>query len=185
MDKLLEYISIYGWAILVIAVAIIVFIGILKVCKVFSKIKSSGVKKLIYYGLDVALSFAGSAIYFAIFHKAFTGYVVYSFAQLFVTTTLYAIYENFGIRKLVQYLIGLVASWIKKNPDSKLSKDLKKFGLGAEQIEEIKSAVNGKVAENAQKAEEAKKAQEVAKAETAPVAQAPTATAVQNSQTKF
>lgn len=158
MDKLLEYISIYGWAILVIAVAIISFIGILKLCKVFTKIESSNVKKLLYYILDVALSFAGSAIYFAIFHKAFSGYVVYSFAQLFATTTLYAVYENFGIRALVQYLINLIANWIKKNPDSKLSKDLKKIGLGEEQIKEIKNVVSGKVAENAKRAEQSKNA---------------------------
>ena len=184
MDKLLEYISIYGWAILVIAVAIIVFIGILKLCKVFKKVKSSGVKKLIYYGLDVVLAFAGSAIYFAIFHKAFAGYVVYSFAQLFVTTTLYAIYENFGLRNLVRYLIKLVANWIKKNPDSKLSKNLKKLGLGEEQIEEIKNAVNGKVAENVQKAEEAKKAAEAEKARLAQLAaaNAQSATTNQNPQ---
>lgn len=173
MDKLLEYISIYGWAILVIAVCIIAFIGILKVCKVFSKIKSSSVKKLIYYALDVALAFGGSAIYFAIFHKSFGGYVVYSVAQLVVTTTLYAIYENFGVRKLVQCVISLVASWVKKNPDKKLAKTLKKLGLGEEQISEIKNTVAGKVAQNAQNAEQAQ------------VDKSTTATVNQTSQIKF
>lgn len=161
MDKVVEYIQTYGWSILIIAVCVIVFIGILKLCKVFDKIKSSAVKKVIYYGLDVALAFGGSAIYFACFHKSFTGYVVYSVAQLVVTTTLYAIYENFGIRKLVQCLISVVANWIKKNPDKEFSKWAEKVGLEASLVA-IQNKIadrDAKLAEEAKKAEEAKLAQ--------------------------
>lgn len=122
MEKLLEYVQNYGVSILVIAVCIIAFIGILKLCKVFNKISNSNVKKFIYYAIDVVLAFAGSAIYFACFHKSFGGYVMYSVAELTVVTTLYAIYENCGIRKLVRMLLTLVASWLKSNPDKKVQK---------------------------------------------------------------
>ena len=185
MDKLLEYISIYGWAIIIIAVAVIALVGILKLCKVFNKIESKNIKKTIYFGLNIALSFAGSAIYFAIFHKAFTGYVVYCLAQVTVTNIVYSIYEYGHIRTLFQYLLNLFASWVKKNPDSKLAKDLKKLGLGEEQIEEIKNTVNSKIAENTQKVEDAKKAEEVAKTQPAQVVDAKPATVEVKSEIKF
>lgn len=140
MDKILGYIETYGLAIIVIAVCIIAIIGILKLCKVFDKIKSSEIKKLIYYALDVALAFAGSAIYFAGFHKAWSGYWLYSLAQLGVTTTLYALYENFGLRKFVQWLISIIAGWFKKNPNNELSKWANKVGL-TESLETIQNMI--------------------------------------------
>lgn len=156
MDKLLGYVETYGLAIIVIAVCIIAIIGILKLCKVFDKIKSSEIKKLIYYALDVVLAFAGSAIYFAGFHKDWTGYWLYSLAQLGVTTTLYALYENFGLRKFVKWLIGIIASWFKKNPNNELSKWANKVGL-TESLETIQ----GMIAEQNAKNEEASETREV------------------------
>lgn len=155
MDKILGYIETYGLAIIVIAVCIIAIIGILKLCKVFDKIKSSEIKKLIYYALDVALAFAGSAIYFAGFHKDWTGYWLYSLAQLGVTTTLYALYENFGLRKFVQWLISIIAGWFKKNPNNELSKWANKVGL-TESLETIQ----GMIAEQNAKTEETSETQE-------------------------
>lgn len=138
MDKLLAYIQTYGLSILVIAICVIAIIGILKLCKVFDKIKSSEVKKVIYYALDVVLAFAGSAIYFASFHKDWAGYWLYSIAQLGVTTTLYAIYENFGVRKLVQYLISVISKWFEKNPEAELTKWAEKVGL-TESIDKLQA----------------------------------------------
>lgn len=155
MDKLLGYVETYGLAIIVIAVCIITIIGILKLCKVFDKIKSSEIKKLIYYALDVVLAFAGSAIYFAGFHKDWTGYWLYSLAQLGVTTTLYALYENFGLRKFVKWLISIIAGWFKKNPNNELSKWANKVGL-TESLETIQ----GMIAEQNAKNEEASETRE-------------------------
>lgn len=143
MERIISYIQDYGPSIIIIAICIIAFVGILKLCKVFDKIKSSQVKKVLYYVIDVVLAFAGSAIYFAIFHKSFsdTGYVLYSISTLGVTTTLYAVYENFGLRTLVKMAINGISKWFKKNPEAKLTKWAKKYGL-VESLEKIQILVN-------------------------------------------
>lgn len=129
MEHILTFIQNYGLPVFVIASCIIAFLGILKLCKLFDKISSKSVKKLIYYIMDIALSFGGAAIYFAVFNRDFSGYVAFSATQVTATTTLYAIYENFGVRKLVQMLLGCVAGWFKKNPEHKFTKLAKQLGL--------------------------------------------------------
>lgn len=143
MDGVLSYVETYGIAIIVIAICIIAIIGILKLCKVFDKIQSNEIKKVIYYAIDVTLAFVGGAIYFAAFNKDWSGYCLYSIAQLGVTTTLYALYENFGLRKFVKWLIGVIAGWFKKNPDSELSKWANKIGL-TESLEIIQGLITEK-----------------------------------------
>lgn len=141
MDKIISYVESYGLAILVIALCIIAFIGILKLCKAFNWIKSSKIKKLVYYISDVALAFGGSAIYFALYKISFSEYLVYAGAELGVTTTLYAIYENFGIRELVKLILGLFAKWFKGNPDNKIAKQLKSLGLNEDSIAKVKGVL--------------------------------------------
>lgn len=148
MEQILDYISHYGLAVFVIASCIIAFIGILKLCKVFSKIENKNIKKLIYYVLNVALAFAGSAIYFAIYKLNFNGYVMFACTQVGATTTLYAIYENFGVRKLVQILLAWIATWFKKNPEDKLVKALKGLGLTEEAIAKLQTAANAELEKN-------------------------------------
>lgn len=166
MDKLLSYIQTYGLSILVIAVSIIAVIGLLKVCKVFDKIQSKNVKKFIYYALDIVLSFGGSAIYFACFHKDFAGYAMYCVSELTVVTTLYAVYENCGLRAFVKFLLSLTINALKKNPEDQLGKWAEKIGL-EKSLEELQN----KLAEK-----EAKEAEEKAKEQ--PVADETSATKV-------
>lgn len=149
MEQILKYIQTYSLPVFVIATCIIILIGILKLCKVFDKIKSSNVKKFIYYLLDVVLAFGGVAIYFAIFKIDFSSYIMFSITQIGATTTLYAIYENFGIRKIVRMFFDKVKSWIAKNPEAQFSKWAKKIGLdkGLETIQSM-------IAEEANKREE-------------------------------
>lgn len=141
MEQILGYIERYGLSVFVIACCIIAVIGILKLCKVFDKITNKSVKKLIYYALNVVLAFGGSAIYFAIFKINFSGYLVFSAAQVGTTTTLYALYENFGLRKLVQIGLDCLAKKLKNDPDAKLSKTLKGFGLSEEAIANVRTTV--------------------------------------------
>ncbi len=138
MDKIVAYIETYGLSILIIAICIIAIVGILKLCKVFDKIKSDDLKKFIYYVIDIALAFGGSAIYFAIFHKSFDGYVMYSISQFATTVFLYAFYEQCGVRKLVRMLISVIAGWIKKNPETELAKWANKLGL-SESIDKLQT----------------------------------------------
>ena len=129
MEQILSYIGTYGLPVFIIATCIISVIGILKLCKVFNKISNKNVKKFLYYLLDVVLAFAGSAIYFAIFKISFTDYVVFSITQVTATTTLYAIYENFGLRRLVQIASAAFIKWVSTSKETKFKKLAKKLGL--------------------------------------------------------
>lgn len=146
MDKIIAYVEQYGLPILVIAVCIIAFIGILKLCKAFCWIKSSKIKKLVYYISDIALAFGGAAIYFALYKISFSEYLVYVGAELGVTTTLYAVYENFGIRELWKLLLEVFAKWLKGNPDNKIAKQLKSLGLNEDAIAKVQGVVEGEKA---------------------------------------
>lgn len=160
MEVLTNYITNYGIPVFVIACCIIVFIGVLKLCKVFDKISNAEIKKAVYYGLDVILAFAGSAIYFAAFKIPFDfHYAMFSCTQVGATTALYAIYENIGLRKFVRYIIALIQGWISQNPDKKFAKLVEKFGFdaSAQKVEALKVAADEKAKAEAEKqANEAK-----------------------------
>ena len=151
MEQILAYIESYGLPVFVIATCIILLIGILKVCKLFDKIENKNVKKFIYYALDVALAFGGAAIYFAIFKLNWAEYVMFSAAQVSATTTLYAIYENFGVRKLVQILLNWVSGWFKANPNHKLTKLAQGLGwdTAIAEIQKAKAEAEAKAAAEA------------------------------------
>lgn len=142
MEQIIAYISQYGLPVFVLASCIIVLIGILKLCKVFDKIDSKNIKKLIYYILNIVLAFGASAIYFAIFKMSFADYLMFSCTQVGATTTLYAIYENFGIRKLVRMLFDWIIKQTKKNPNYKVIKLLNSMGVTADKIAEIQAIVD-------------------------------------------
>lgn len=129
MDHLVEYVKSYGLAILIIALSTIVFIGILKLCGVFKRLNNVVVKKVVYYSLDVAISFGIGALYFKCFSKNFDQYLTYSLAQTATTTTLYAIYENFGLRALVQKLVSLICTAIENNKHTRFVKVIQQIGI--------------------------------------------------------
>lgn len=141
MEEILGFIAMYGIPVFVIATCIIAFLGILKLCKVFDKLTNRNVKKFVYYTLDVILAFVGSLLYFLIFHIDFSGYWMYCITQVSATTTLYAIYENFGFRKLLQMGLDKLAQAIKNSPNTKLTKTLTSLGLNETAIASIKEAV--------------------------------------------
>ena len=134
MEQILEFISQYGLPVFVIASCSILLIGILKLCKVFNKISNKNIKKLIYYILSVVLSFGGVAIYYAAFKIGFNSYPIVCLTQVSATTTLYATYENFSVRDLVQIGFTWVASWFKKNPEAKFTKAAKALGFDKDKI---------------------------------------------------
>ena len=165
MEFIWKAVQTYGPSIAIIAAIIIVFVGILKLCKLFDKIKSKDLKKGLFLLIDVVLAFVGAAVYFAIFKIAFTGYYVLYSVTLFGTTAmLYTIYEGAHLRKGVRLLFKLIAGWFKKNPEAKLTKTAEKYGL----VDAI-NFLQAKQEEQA-KAEAAKAAAEVQPVETAPAA---------------
>lgn len=137
MEQILQFIQNYGLPVFVIATSIIVLLGILKLCKVFNKIQNANVKKFLYYVIDIALAFGGVAIYFAIFKESFADYVTVSLTQITATTTLYAIYENLGVRKLVQLFWAWFGGLVQKDKHKQLVKFAKAVGLD-NAIEELK-----------------------------------------------
>lgn len=139
MEQILQFIQNYGLPVFVIASGIIVLLGILKLCKVFNKIQNKNVKKFIYYVIDIALAFGGVAIYFAIFKKDFADYITICLTQITATTTLYAIYENLGARKLVQLFWNWFGELVEKDKHKQLVKFAKAVGLD-NAIAELKDA---------------------------------------------
>ena len=143
---LLGYIESYGLPILVIAACIITLLGILKLCKVFDKISNKEIRKCVFLTIDLALAFGLAAVYFALFNKPFSGYLVYSGAQFVVTVVLYAMYENWGVRKFVQFLLALITKWFKSDKTNKFKKLAIKLGL-----DQAIATINKAIAEEADK----------------------------------
>lgn len=143
---LLGYIESYGLPILVIAICAIIILGILKLCKVFDKITNKDIRKCVFLIIDVVLAFGLAAIYFALFNKAFSGYVVYSGTQFVVIVALYAMYENWGLRKIVQILLSAITNWFKNDKESKFKKLAIKLGL-----DQAVMTLNKTIAEEADK----------------------------------
>lgn len=146
MEYILEYIAHYGLPVFVMASCIIAFIGTLKVCKVFNKITNDNIKKFIYYTLNVILAFGAVAIYFVLFKIDFSTYFMVSFTQVGATTTLYAIYENFGLRKVVQMFLAWLYNKFKKDPESKFVKNLKTIGLTEDAIKKVQELASVELA---------------------------------------
>lgn len=157
MEEVLNFIAEWGLPHFLIGLIIINIIGILKLCKVFSKINNTGVKKTIYYALDIVLSFGVVACYYAIFGIGFTTFIKYSIEQLTLTTAIYAIYENIHLRDVWKIVLNWVGSWFKYNPDNAVTKLAKKIGFD-EAIVKLQEEKQKKAEELAKKeAEEAAK----------------------------
>jgi hypothetical protein len=139
MEQLLAYIAQYGLTVATIAFIVICFIGTLKLCKVFNKISSKQLKKTIYYVLSISLSFGVSALYFVIFNLSWDTYVKFSIAQANATAILYAIYENLGLRKLLQVIATKWIDYIKKSPERKTAKALKNLGLTEDMLNKLQA----------------------------------------------
>lgn len=141
MEQILRYIAEYGLAVFTIATAIILTIGILKVCKVFDKIQNKDVKKIIYYALDIALSFGYVALYYVIFNLNWHTYLILCITQMGATTTLYNIYENFGLRKLLQMFLTWFAKATTKKNTKKFAQLVQDMGL-SNALAELRTLIN-------------------------------------------
>jgi len=141
MEQILLYIAEYGLAVFIIATAIILTIGILKVCKVFDKIQNKDIKKIIYYGLDVVLAFGYVALYYVIFNLEWHTYWILCITQMGATTTLYNIYENFGLRKLLQMFLAWFTKVTTKKNTEKFAQLVQDMGL-SNALAELRTLIN-------------------------------------------
>ena len=62
-----------------------------------------------------------------------------------VVTTLYAVYENCGLRAFVKFLLSLTINALKKNPEDQLGKWAEKVGL-EKSLEELQNKIAEKEA---------------------------------------
>lgn len=99
------------------------------------------------------MAFAGTAIYYAIYHIAFNiEYLWCSLIQVGSTLSLYAVFENMHIRELVKKLLEWVVSWFKANPKA-LQKTLKKLGVPEYAITKIQADATAAIAAEKAKAQ--------------------------------
>ena len=105
----------YGVAIMCIALAGIVILGILKYCNVFKKLEEK-YRHYAYLGISIALSVIGSVIYLACVHQL-TFSIVCSLAILIfgLNQAAYAIYANTPIKELFVKVLDAIKKLIHKS----------------------------------------------------------------------
>lgn len=111
-DMLINFVVKYGWQLAVCAAAGIFVLGFAKTIKIFDKISNAQVKKFLYIICAVITSVGASAVYLVIigqFSWVFLASV--TSATFALNQVIYSLYENFGIRSVLQGL----GNWIKKN----------------------------------------------------------------------
>lgn len=105
----------YGVAIMCIALAGIIILGILKYCNVFKKLDEK-YRHYAYLGVSIALSIIGSVIYLACVHQL-TFSIVCSLATLIfgLNQAAYAIYANTPIKELFVKVLDAIKKLIHKS----------------------------------------------------------------------
>lgn len=105
----------YGVAIMCIALAGIIILGILKYCNVFKKLDEK-YRHYAYLGISIALSIIGSVIYLACVHQL-TFSIVCSLAVLIfgLNQAAYAIYANTPIKELFIKVLDAIKKLIHKS----------------------------------------------------------------------
>lgn len=105
----------YGVAIMCIALAGIIILGILKYCNVFKKLDEK-YRHYAYLGISIVLSIIGSVIYLACVHQL-TFSIVCSLATLIfgLNQAAYAIYANTPIKELFVKVLDAIKKLIHKS----------------------------------------------------------------------
>ena len=105
----------YGVAIMCIALAGIVVLGILKYCNVFKKLEEK-YRHYAYLGISIVLSVVGSVIYLACVHEL-TFSIVCSLATVIfgLNQAASAIYANTPIKELVVKILDEIKKLIHKS----------------------------------------------------------------------
>lgn len=140
-----NFVKDYGWQLALVALVGILVVGILKHYNVFDKV-AKGNRKFIFFPLSAVISVACCVAYVFGVRKEWAlsldavGWVCFCFAIVAYTIVVYALYENLGIRNLLQALykvlketsgkiISLIIKSINKPADSEqLKQEALKLG---------------------------------------------------------
>ena len=138
-EMILQFITIYGWKLALIACSGIFVLGVLKFFKVFEKIEKTK-RKYLYAGISAGISITASGIYLAIvggFQLASFG--VIAGAIYGINQTIYALYENTGFRSALRKLGNLFITFVAKKQLEQAKQDIIDDTAAKENVENIKA----------------------------------------------
>lgn len=126
----------HGWKLTLIALSGIPFLGILKRAHLFDKIQSKNTRKALFELISSAFSIIVSAIYLLAVNSFNCGkFLIMAGGILMLNQTAYAIYENFGIRGLLNKGMEVVMNFVK-------NMFTKKSGTNGEETDDIIDDLN-------------------------------------------
>lgn len=122
-NMIIQFFDKYGLKLALVACIGIFLLGILKFFHVFDKIEK-GKRKYVYAGISGGFSIIASAIYLAVsggFEWASFGVLAVSI--LVLNHSMYALYENYGVRAVLRKLGNLLLDFIVKCAQGKTKND--------------------------------------------------------------
>lgn len=141
MDELLVFFQQYGLWLTIIAVLGIVILGVLKYCKVFSKLEEK-VRHILYLVISVGLSIIGSVIYLACVHQLDISYIaVLAIAIFALNQAAYTIYDTTTLKELVAKLLDWIKGLITSGKAQEIIDETTKEETTTEEKEEVKTDV--------------------------------------------
>lgn len=142
MEHLMYLLKGYSLPILLISYLCILIVGILKTLGLFKKL-SKQVKTIVLFAIDISLSLVGTAIYFKISNFEFTAISYLTTTSIVITCILsmYSLYENIGVKKLVASILALLVKALKdtasKRADAKEKAKYEGYAIIAEAVSHI------------------------------------------------
>ena len=123
-EMIINFITMYGWQLALIACGGIFVLGVLKFFDVFKKI-SKDKRKYLYAGISSLLSIIGSAIYLiATGGFEWASFGVISGAIYGLNQTIYALYENTGVRAVLRELGTILINFVAKKQLAQAKQDI-------------------------------------------------------------
>ena len=123
-EMIVQFITMYGWKLSLIACSGIFVLGIFKFFNVFNKIDKSK-RKYLYAGISSALSILASGIYLWLMGGFnWSGFGIIAGAIYGINQAIYALYENLGVRAVLRKLGNLFIHFIAKKELEQAKQDI-------------------------------------------------------------
>ncbi len=132
----------YSLPILLIAYIVIFIVGCIKTTGLFKKLNKQA-KTIILFTIDIVLSAGAVPIYFKIANIVITTQNYFATLMIVITCVLsmYSLYENVGIKKLVASILSLIVKLARdtsaKRADAKEKAKLENVALMAEAVKKL------------------------------------------------
>ncbi len=114
-DMLWSFFLEHGWKLTLLALSGIPFLGILKRAHLFDGIQNNTKRKAIFEGISSAFSILVSLIYLLVVDRfEFGKFAILFVGILMLNQTAYALFENLGIRDVVNKGLDIVWDFVKR-----------------------------------------------------------------------